>query len=44
VSAAVGDGAIAIRYVHQFLNGRPESVRLAQEYVSWAAVGASVQP
>jgi thioredoxin reductase (NADPH) len=31
VSAAVGDGATAIRHVHQFLNGRPESVRLAQD-------------
>ena len=36
VSAAVGDGAIAIRHVHQFLNGRPK----AQEYVP---VGASVR-
>jgi thioredoxin reductase (NADPH) len=46
VSAAVGDGAIAIRHVHQFLNGRPESVRLAQEYVSVSSVAAnaSVQP
>src|ERR1700744_5754393 len=43
VSAAVGDGAIAIRHVHQFLNGSPESVRLAQEYVSSAAVGAPVR-
>ena len=30
VSAAVGDGAIAIRLVHEFLNGRAESMRLAQ--------------
>jgi thioredoxin reductase (NADPH) len=44
VSAAVGDGAIAIRHVHQVLNGRRESVRLAQEYVSSAAVSSSVQP
>ncbi|HEX3801965.1 MAG TPA: FAD-dependent oxidoreductase [Solirubrobacteraceae bacterium] len=44
VSAAVGDGAIAIRQAHQFLDGRLESVRLAQEYVSSAAVGVSVQP
>jgi thioredoxin reductase (NADPH) len=43
VSAAVGDGAIAIRHVHQFLNGRPESVRLAQEYVSSGAVRAPVR-
>jgi thioredoxin reductase (NADPH) len=41
VAAAVGDGAIAIRHVHQFLNGRPKSVHLAQEYVSSAPAGAS---
>jgi thioredoxin reductase (NADPH) len=40
VAAAVGDGAIAIRHVHQFLNGRPKSVDLAQEYVSSAPAGA----
>jgi thioredoxin reductase (NADPH) len=40
VSAAVGDGAIAIRHVHQFLTGRPESVRLVQESVSSAAVAS----
>ena len=34
VAAAVGDGAIAIRQVHQFLGGRLEAVRLAQTYVS----------
>lgn len=34
VAAAVGDGAIAIRQVHQFLGGRLEVVRLAQTYVS----------
>jgi thioredoxin reductase (NADPH) len=34
VAAAVGDGAIAIRQVHQFLGGRVEAVRLAQTYVS----------
>jgi thioredoxin reductase (NADPH) len=43
VSAAVGDGAMAIRHVHQFLNGRAESVRLAQEYVSSAAGSAAVR-
>jgi thioredoxin reductase (NADPH) len=42
VSAAVGDGAIAIRHVHQFLNGRPESMRLVHEYVSAAAADAPV--
>ena len=41
VSAAVGDGAIAIRHVHQFLNGRPEPVRLA--HAIRAAGGASVR-
>jgi thioredoxin reductase (NADPH) len=44
VSAAVGDGAIAIRHVHQFLTSRPESVRLPQESVSPAAGGASMRP
>jgi thioredoxin reductase (NADPH) len=34
VAAAVGDGAITIRQVHQFLTGRLEAVRLAQTYVS----------
>jgi thioredoxin reductase (NADPH) len=34
VAAAVGDGAIAIRHVHQVLGGRVEAVRLAQTYVS----------
>jgi thioredoxin reductase (NADPH) len=34
VAAAVGDGAIAIRQVHQFLSGRWHAVRLAQTYVS----------
>jgi thioredoxin reductase (NADPH) len=34
VAAAVGDGAIAIRQVHQFLGARLEAVRLAQTYVS----------
>ena len=34
VAAAVGDGAIAIRQVHQLLGGRLEAVRLAQTYVS----------
>jgi thioredoxin reductase (NADPH) len=43
VSAAVGDGAIAIRHVHRSLNGDSESVRLAQTYVSSAAGGASVR-
>jgi thioredoxin reductase (NADPH) len=32
VSAAVGDGAMAIRHVHQFLNGRAESMRLVQDW------------
>jgi thioredoxin reductase (NADPH) len=34
VAAAVGDGAIAIRHVHQYLDGRLQAVRLAQTYVS----------
>jgi thioredoxin reductase (NADPH) len=34
VAAAVGDSAIAIRQVHQFLGGRLQAVRLAQTYVS----------
>jgi thioredoxin reductase (NADPH) len=34
VAAAVGDGAIAIREIHQFLGGRVHAVRLAQTYVS----------
>jgi thioredoxin reductase (NADPH) len=34
VAAAVGDGAIAIRQVHQYLGGRLQVVRLAQTYVS----------
>jgi thioredoxin reductase (NADPH) len=34
VAAAVGDGAIAIRQVHQHLGGRLHVVRLAQTYVS----------
>ena len=34
VAAAVGDGAITIRQVHQFLAGRLDAVRLAQTYVS----------
>jgi thioredoxin reductase (NADPH) len=34
VAAAVGDGALAIRHVHEFLGGRLEAVRLAQMYVS----------
>ena len=37
VAAAVGDGAIAVRLVHQFLGGRRQLVRLAQTYVSAAA-------
>jgi len=36
VAAAVGDGAIAVRLVHQFLGGRSQVVRLAQTYVSAA--------
>ena len=34
VAAAVGDGAIAIREVHEFLDGRREKVSLGQTYVS----------
>ena len=34
VAAAVGDGAIAIRNVHQFLGGAAQTVRLGQTYVS----------
>ena len=34
VAAAVGDGALAIRNVHQFLAGSPRVVHLAQRYVS----------
>jgi thioredoxin reductase (NADPH) len=34
VAAAVGDGAITIRQVHNYLGGRVEVVRLAQTYVS----------
>jgi thioredoxin reductase (NADPH) len=34
VAAAVGDGAIAIREVRQFLGGRLQAVRLGQTYVS----------
>jgi thioredoxin reductase (NADPH) len=34
VAAAVGDGAVAIREVRQFLGGRLQAVRLAQTYVS----------
>ena len=34
VAAAVGDGAIAVREVHQFLGGRLQAIRLAQTYVS----------
>jgi thioredoxin reductase (NADPH) len=37
VAAAVGDGAIAVRLVHQFLGGHPQVVRLAQTYVSAGA-------
>jgi thioredoxin reductase (NADPH) len=33
VAAAVGDGAIAIRNVHQYLSGEGQAVRLAQTYV-----------
>ena len=43
VSAAVGDGAIAIRHVHQFLNGRPESMRLVHAHVSAVAADTSVR-
>jgi thioredoxin reductase (NADPH) len=34
VAAAVGDGAIVIRLVHQFLAGRLDAVRFAQTYIS----------
>lgn len=34
VAAAVGDGAIAIREVHESLDGRREKISLAQTYVS----------
>jgi thioredoxin reductase (NADPH) len=34
VAAAVGDGAIVIRHVHEFLAGRLDAVRLAQTYIS----------
>ncbi len=34
VAAAVGDGAIAIRNVHQFLRGTAQTVRLGQTYAS----------
>jgi thioredoxin reductase (NADPH) len=34
VAAAVGDGAIIVRQVHQLLGGPLEAVRLAQAYVS----------
>ncbi len=34
VAAAVGDGAIAIREVHEWLDGRREEISLAQTYVS----------
>jgi thioredoxin reductase (NADPH) len=34
VSAAVGDGAIAIRHIHRLLSGHMHQVRLAQTYVS----------
>ena len=34
VSAAVGDGAIAIRHVHRLLSGAIHQIRLAQTYVS----------
>jgi thioredoxin reductase (NADPH) len=37
VAAAVGDGAITVRLVHQFLGGRRQAVRLAQTYVSAAS-------
>ena len=37
VAAAVGDGAITVRLVHQFLGGRRQAVRLAQTYVSAGA-------
>jgi thioredoxin reductase (NADPH) len=34
VSAAVGDGAMAIRLVHQYLGGRERADQTAQTYVS----------
>jgi thioredoxin reductase (NADPH) len=34
VSAAVGDGAIAIRHIHRLLSGHTDQIRLAQTYVS----------
>jgi hypothetical protein len=34
---------MAIRHVHQFLNGRADSMRLAQEYVSSAAGSAAMR-
>jgi thioredoxin reductase (NADPH) len=34
IAAAVGDGAIVIRHVHQLLSGRLNAVRLAQSYVA----------
>ena len=34
VSAAVGDGAIAIRHIHRLLSGTIDQTRLAQTYVS----------
>jgi thioredoxin reductase (NADPH) len=34
VSAAVGDGAIAIRHIHRLLSGAIHEIRLAQTYVS----------
>jgi thioredoxin reductase (NADPH) len=34
VAAAVGDGAMAIRNVHQFLGGRAHAVRLGQAYAT----------
>ena len=34
VSAAVGDGAIAIRHIHRLLSGHSDQIRLAQTYVS----------
>jgi thioredoxin reductase (NADPH) len=34
VAAAVGDGAIAIRGVHEYLDGRREQISLGQTYVS----------
>jgi thioredoxin reductase len=34
VSAAVGDGAIAIRHIHRLLSGHIHEIRLAQTYVS----------